>query len=180
LFVQMHRWRYSRVMQGKKILSITAWAVLAFIAFATLSPLSMRPELTKTEPDLVVIIEHVGAFGVLGILFLVGYPKSPRLVCLVVFGSAIALEVAQIFVPDRDARVVDALEKIVGGGAGILLGVALLPVLASAGGALSKKAQKLLRSSQKTVDSETRELLVGFFTIVSFALAIVIFRNLGR
>ena len=167
-------------MQGQKILSITAWAVLAFIAFAALSPLSLRPELTKTEPALVVMIERVGAFGVLGILFLVSYAERPRLVCLVVFGSAIALEFAQIFVPDRHARLVDALEKIVGGGAGILLGVALLPALASAGGTFSKIGQRLLRSGQKTLDSESRELLVGFFIFALFALALVIFQNLGR
>src|ERR1700704_2668956 len=166
-------------MQGQKILSITAWAVLAFIAFASLSPLDLRPQLTKTESALVVMIEHVGAFGVLGILFFVSYPDRPRVVCLVVFGSAIAFEFAEILLPDRHARLVDALEKIVGGGAGILLGVALCPLL-SAGGTFSKIGQKLLRSSQKTVDSESLELLFGFLSIVLFALALVIFRNLGR
>ena len=165
-------------MQGQKILSITAWAVLAFIAFASLSPLDLRPQLTKTESALVVMIEHVGAFGVLGILFFVSYPDRPRVVCLVVFGSAIALELAEILLPDRHARLVDALEKIVGGGAGILLGVALWPLLTSAGGTFSKIGQ--LRSSRKTVDSESLELLFGFLTIVLFALALVIFRNLGR
>ena len=163
-------------MQGQKILSITAWAVLAFIAFASLSPLDLRPQLTKTESALVVMIEHVGAFGVLGILFFVSYPDRPRVVCLVVFGSAIAFELAEILLPDRHARLVDALEKIVGGGAGILLGFALWPLLTSAGGTFSKIGQ--LRSSQ--VDSESLELLFGFLTIVLFALALVIFRNLGR
>jgi VanZ family protein len=165
-------------MQGQKILSITAWAVLAFIAFASLSSLDLRPQLTKTESALVIMIEHVGAFGVLGILFFVSYPDRPRVVCLVVFGSAIAFELAEILLPDRHARLVDALEKIVGGGAGILLGVALLPLLTSAGGTFSKIGQ--LRSGQKTVDSESLELLFGFLTIVLFALALVIFRNLGR
>ena len=160
-------------MQGQKILSITAWAVLAFIAFASLSPLDLRPQLTKTESALVVMIEHVGAFGVLGILFFVSYPDRPRVVCFVVFGSAIAFELAEILLPDRHARLVDALEKIVGGGAGILLGVALWPLLTSAGGTFSKIGQ--LRSSQ--VDSESLELLFGFLTIVLFALALVIFRK---
>ena len=41
-----------------------------------------------------------------------------------IFGSAIALELAEAFLPDRHARFVDALEKIVGGGAGVMLGVA--------------------------------------------------------
>src|SRR5437762_1616887 len=116
-------------MQSRKLLSYSAWAVLTFIAFATLLPYSLRPELTETEPGLVVTIEHVGAFGLLGLLFLVSYPERLRSVCLVVFGSAIALELAQALLPDRHARFVDALEKVVGGGAGILLGVALVPLL---------------------------------------------------
>jgi VanZ family protein len=38
----------------------------------------------------------------------------------------VVLELLQIFIPDRDARVVDTLEKLVGGAAGILAGKALL------------------------------------------------------
>jgi hypothetical protein len=52
-----------------------------------------------------------------------------RAVCLVVFGSAIGLELAQGLLPDRHGRFLDALEKAAGGGAGILIGIALLPVL---------------------------------------------------
>jgi VanZ family protein len=43
-----------------------------------------------------------------------------------VFGSAIILELLQIFLPDRDARIIDALEKLAGGAAGILAASALL------------------------------------------------------
>jgi VanZ family protein len=167
-------------MHTHRVLSVTAWALLTFVAFATLSPYSLRPELTETEPILVVIIERVGAFGLLGLLFLASYPDRLRTVCLIVFGSAIALELAQTIVPDRDARFVDALEKIVGGGAGILLGITLGSVLTGADGTFSKIAQKLLRSSQKTVDSESRELLVGFLIWTLFAVAIVVFQNIGR
>lgn len=168
------------MMQGHRILSITAWALLAFIAFATLSPYSLRPELTKTEPGLVVMLEHVGAFGLLGLLFYFGYPGRPRAVCLVVVGSAIALELAQAFLPDRHARFVDASEKIVGGGAGILLGIALLPVLTSPGGLLSRIDRQRLAPALKAVDSETRELAIGFLAVMLFALALVAFENLRR
>jgi VanZ family protein len=167
------------VMQTHRILSFAAWAVLTFIAFATLSPYSLRPELTETEPGLVVMIEHVGAFGLLGLLFLISYPERRRTVCLVVFGSAIALELAQALLPDRHARFADALEKIVGGGAGILLGLALLPLLASATGLLSKINQRWFGLNQKTVDSDVGELLIGFLVIVIFASVLVIFQNRG-
>jgi VanZ family protein len=44
------------------------------------------------------------------------------LVCLIVIGSAVLLEYAQLLTPDRHGRVEDALEKIAGGVAGILVG----------------------------------------------------------
>jgi hypothetical protein len=102
-----------------KLISIAAWATLTFIVFATLSPAHLRPELTTTEPALVVAFERAGAFAVLGLLFSSGYPRRYGLVWLIVLGSAILLEGLQILVPDRDARMVDAIEKIAGGGAGI-------------------------------------------------------------
>jgi hypothetical protein len=38
---------------------------------------------------------------------------------IIVFGSAILLELAQLLTPDRHARVVDALRKLIGGVLGI-------------------------------------------------------------
>ena len=43
-----------------------------------------------------------------------------------VFGSAVILELLQIVTPDRDARIIDAVEKLAGGAAGIVAGNALL------------------------------------------------------
>jgi VanZ family protein len=167
-------------MQSHRLISIIAWAVLTFIAFATLSPYSLRPELSATEPGIIVLIEHVGAFGLLGLLFLLGYPERPRTVCVVVFGSAIALELAQAFLPDRHAQFVDALEKVVGGGSGIILGVALLPVLTSSHGLLSRVNRRWLKAPLKVVDSEVRELAIGSCALMVFAVALVTFQNLAR
>ena len=47
-------------------------------------------------------------------------PNQVAFVCLLVLGSAVILELLQIIIRDRDARVVDALEKFAGGAAGIL------------------------------------------------------------
>jgi VanZ family protein len=44
------------------------------------------------------------------------------LACIMVFGSGVTLELLQNFVPDRDPRFVDAMEKLLGGTAGIVLG----------------------------------------------------------
>ena len=103
----------------QKLLTIVAWVCFVFIAFATLSPAHLRPELSETEPFSVVLLERVGAYAVLGALFVLSYPDRYRLVFVIVFGSAITLELMQIFVPGRDARVIDAVEKLLGGSLGI-------------------------------------------------------------
>ena len=106
-------------MFHKKLAPMTAWACLLFVASATLSPIYLRPRLMETEPALIVILEHVGAFAVIGFLFSVIYTRT-TLVCLLVLGSAVILELLQLVVPDRDARVIDAVEKLIGGGVGII------------------------------------------------------------
>ena len=68
------------------------------------------------------------------------------------------------------------MEKIVGAGAGIMLGVALLPVLTSPDGLLSRINQQF---GPKAVESETRELMIGLFAIALF-LALVAFQHLVR
>ena len=73
----------------------------------------------EIEPTLIVILEHVGAFAVIGFLFSVTYSRT-TLVCLLVLGSAVILELLQLIVQDRDARVIDAVEKLIGGGVGII------------------------------------------------------------
>ncbi len=103
----------------QKLTAVAAWACLGFIIYATLSSNSARPELTTTEPALVVFVERFGAYGLLGVLFGSAYPRRLTLVCLLVFSGAILLELLQLLIPDRDARVIDAVEKLAGGAAGI-------------------------------------------------------------
>ena len=90
-----------------KFIKVGAWAFLLFIVFATLSPFHLRPSLTSTEPADIVMLERVGAFAVLGALFLTSYPRRFALVAFIVFGAPIILELAQVFVPDRHARLID-------------------------------------------------------------------------
>jgi VanZ family protein len=110
----------------RKLIAIAAWLCLLFIIYATLSSIDARPRLTSDEPAPVVYLEHFGAFAVLGLLFCLAYPRRFTFVCILVLGSAVLLEVLQIFIPDRDARVSDALEKLAGGVAGILAARAFL------------------------------------------------------
>ena len=111
-----------------KFIAAAAWLLLVFIAYATLTSIEARPELYSDGfyKASFTILERFGAYGVLGLLFYFAYPRQVGFVCLLVFGSAVFLEILQIFVPDRDARVVDALEKMAGGAAGMLAARAFL------------------------------------------------------
>jgi VanZ family protein len=103
----------------QKLITVAAWACFIFIVFATLSSIALRPELASDETDLIVFIERFGAYALLGIVFRIAYPNRITFVCLLVLGSAVVLELLQIVVPSRDARVLDALEKMAGGVMGI-------------------------------------------------------------
>ena len=70
--------------------------------------------------------EHLAAFAVLGVLFSLPYPRQVALVCLIVLGSAVLLELLQLLTPDRHGRVPDAIEKMAGGLVGIVVGRAIL------------------------------------------------------
>jgi len=103
----------------RKSVAVASWACLLFIVYATLSSHSGRPGLTSAESELTVFIERFGAYALLGCLFCLTYPQRVVLVCVIAFGSAVLLEFLQIFVPDRDARILDALVKLEGGFVGI-------------------------------------------------------------
>lgn len=65
--------------------------------------------------------EHVAAFAFLGFAFCAAYRDRMTLVCSLVLGSAVVLELLQKLTPDRHARLLDASEEVVGGLLGILL-----------------------------------------------------------
>lgn len=96
------------------VLQISAWVMLAFISYATISPISARPSVS-TSPT----YEHFVAFLVLGTLFALAYPRRLFLVGLIVIGSSFVLEASQLLTPDRHARFADVLEKATGGALGI-------------------------------------------------------------
>lgn len=116
---------------GHELIAAAAWALLVFIIYATLTSLERRPELTDARfcKAFLTLLERIGAYGILGLLFHFAYPRQLMFVSLLVSGSAVILEILQIFIPDRDARVLDALEKLAGGVAGILAAKAILALI---------------------------------------------------
>ncbi|MBR0795978.1 VanZ family protein [Bradyrhizobium jicamae] len=95
---------------------IVAWIALAFIILATLVPLHERPVIAGS------LIDHLAAFALLGLTFMLGYPRHVWLAIAMVIGSAFALEALQLLTPDRHARLVDALLKASGGLTGLCTG----------------------------------------------------------
>jgi VanZ family protein len=104
-----------------KLVTVAAWVCLAVIVYATISPIQLRPTLHTSTTH-----EHIVAFAFLGVLFSLAYPRHIALVCLIVVGGAVLLEIMQLLTPDRHGRIRDAIEKIVGGAAGIMAGRAIL------------------------------------------------------
>ncbi len=72
-----------------KLIGLAAWGLLAFIVHATISPIQVRPTWATSTG-----LEHLAAFAVLGALFTLAYPRQIVLVCLIILGSAVLLEIS--------------------------------------------------------------------------------------
>jgi VanZ family protein len=95
------------------ILRLFAWLLAAAVTFATLGPARFRPHADVTHDG-----EHAIAFVLVGLAFAFAYPKHRKLaagISVVLIG---VLELLQLFVPGRHARledfVVDALSALFG------------------------------------------------------------------
>jgi VanZ family protein len=105
-----------------------AWITVIAIAYATLTHVGfvyaiyfkLSPYLMRPAMQTYAHFEHVIAFAILGALFGFAYPRRLILVCGIVFGAAALLEILQTMTPDRHGTLIDALEKMAGGAAGIL------------------------------------------------------------
>jgi VanZ like protein len=100
----------------QRISVAVGWLTLAFIIFATLSPIGVRPSVSTPH------LEHFAAFAVMGLAFALAYPNRILLVVLLVVGAALGLEALQLLTPDRHGRAVDAFIKALGGISGICVG----------------------------------------------------------
>jgi VanZ family protein len=106
---------------AKILLRLATLGWLAFIVFATLSRLSSRPTLVNTGTELITAFERFCAYAVLGFLCRLSFPNRPRLVVISILGIIVGLEFAQFVVPDRDPRLIDTLEKALGGWVGFFV-----------------------------------------------------------
>ena len=107
----------------QRVSIIAGWLALAFIVYATLSPIQDRPVMAGPQ------LEHFAAFALVGLAFGLAYPNRLLFIVAIVVGSALGLEALQLLTPDRHGRVLDVLMKAAGGvcgiGAGQLMSVLL-------------------------------------------------------
>ena len=103
----------------RRLSLMAGWLTLAFIAFATLSPIAERPVVAGPQ------LEHFVAFAAMGCAFAMGYPKRTLIFIVLVIASAFGLEALQLLTADRHGRVIDAVVKAAGGICGV--GVGRLP-----------------------------------------------------
>src|SRR3981189_558086 len=104
----------------QKVSTIVGWLALAFIAYATLSPIDSRPVVANIK------FEHFGAFGLVGLALGLAYPRRLLWVAAIVVGSALGLEVLQLLTPARHGRLLDAGVKAAGGVCGVGLAALIL------------------------------------------------------
>ncbi len=103
------------------ILRIIAWLLTAAVTFATLGPPRLRP-----HSDLGQDGEHALAFVLVGLAFGLAYPRHRLLTAIVAVVLIGALELLQLWMPGRHARledfIVDALAACVGIAVAAMLG----------------------------------------------------------
>ena len=99
---------------------ILAWLVLIGLAAATLVPLGLRPH-SGISPQ----AERFLAFAVAGLCLALAYPRRPLLIVIALIATALGLEAAQYLAINRHPGLPDLVAKLMGGGAGLLLGWAV-------------------------------------------------------
>lgn len=113
--------RDKQSMNIKRTAGLLAWLLFAVIAYSTLSPLDLRPRMGTF-----VHVERFGAFGLMGLLFAIGYSRRIVLVLCLVFATAVGFELLQMVLADRHARIEDLVVKLLGGACGVASGSILI------------------------------------------------------
>ena len=83
---------------------LVAYALAAAVTFATLGPPTLRPHSNLGQDA-----EHALAFVLVGLAFALGYPRQRLLVAGLTIVMTGVLELLQLFVPGRHARLEDFL-----------------------------------------------------------------------
>jgi VanZ family protein len=100
------------------LLKAVAWLLAAAVTFATLGPAHMRPHSSLGQDG-----EHALAFVLIGVAFGLAYPRHRLLVVCISVLMIGALELLQLLVPGRHARLEDFVVDATAACAGIVVAV---------------------------------------------------------
>ena len=103
-----------------KIIRWLAWIGILALTVMTIVPADERPT-TGLSHDL----EHLGAFGFVGLLVGLSFVIRPPALYALAFAFSATLELLQIPLPSRHARLEDLIVDAVGAWIGIALGLAI-------------------------------------------------------
>ena len=98
------------------ILKLFAWFLAAAVAFATLGPANLRPHSDFGQNG-----EHAFAFILVGIAFALAYRRNRPLTAAITIVLIGVLEILQLWVPGRHARLEDFVVDALAASAGLLL-----------------------------------------------------------
>src|SRR5262245_33158156 len=104
----------------RRIIQAVGWILLFGIAFISLGPPELRP-----DTGLPHVLEHASIFLFAGLSFGLGYPNSFVAWLLGLSAFALAIEIIQLWIPGRHARVSDFVVDVVAIATGMLIGNAL-------------------------------------------------------
>ena len=88
----------------QRVVRIAAWSLAGAIVVLSLLPPSLRPETGQPH-----ILEHFLIFAATGAAFGLGYEARRGILTIQLIMFAGAIEIAQLFVPGRHARLSDFL-----------------------------------------------------------------------
>ena len=100
----------------KSLIRGVAWLILIVIVFLSLAPAELRPETSLPH-----IVEHAGIFAAAGIAFAAGYPRREWLLIAGSIFFCASIELAQLAVPGRHARLGDFIIDAAAALAGLLM-----------------------------------------------------------
>jgi VanZ like protein len=101
-------------MNFEQLVRLLSWVVLGAIVMLTVVPPAWRPVTGASQ-----MAEHLAAFFLLGGFFALGYRRNLLAVALFVVAGVGLLELCQLFVPGRHARVSDFAFNAIGACAAI-------------------------------------------------------------
>jgi VanZ family protein len=108
-----------------RILSLAA-RIIAYVFTTLILVLSTVPPTLRPETSIPHRLEHASIFAATGLAFALGYPRNRALLAalLVIFSGSV--ELVQLLIPGRHARISDFLVDALSACLGLLIGSALL------------------------------------------------------